>query len=70
MMIFLIRMLPLFHPATANDDNAKVLSVINWGIFGVIGAVTAVLLSLRKSDYVEVGNTEGRKELRVKTKKK
>lgn len=55
-------LLPIFHPANLNDSD-KVISVLNWGVFGIIGAITAVLLSLRKSDYVEVGNTEGRKEL-------
>ena len=55
-------LLLLFHPMYINGGEQK-LSVLNWGIFGIIGAMTAVLLGLRKSDYVEVGNTEGRKEL-------
>ena len=51
-------LLPLVHPAS-ND----ILHIPNWGMLGVSGAITAVLLSLRKSDVVEVGNTEGKKEL-------
>ena len=61
-LLLCMGLLPIFHPANLNDSD-KVLSVLNWGVFGIIGAITAVLLSLRRSDYVEVGNTEGRKEL-------
>ena len=53
-----IGLLPLLHPASD-----KILHILNWGVLGVSGAITAVLLSLRKSDVVEVGNTEGKKEL-------
>lgn len=52
-------LLTLLHP---NGDSY--LHILNWGLLGICGAVTAVLLSMRKSDLVEVGNTEGRKELR------
>jgi hypothetical protein len=52
-------LLPLVHPASENH----ILNVLNWSMLGVSGAITAVLLSLRKSDVVEVGNTEGKKEL-------
>lgn len=52
-------LLPLLHPA-----GDKVLGIFNWGLLGISGAITAVLLSLRKSNLVEVGNTEGKKELR------
>lgn len=51
-------LLPLLHPA-----GDHILRIFNWGILGISGAITAVLLSLRKSDFVEVGNTEGEKEL-------
>ncbi len=51
-------LLPLLHP-----EGSKILVVLNWGLLGVSGSVTAVLLSLRKSDFVEVGNTQGKKEL-------
>ena len=52
-------LLPLIHPA-----GNGVLTVLNWGLLGISGANTAVLLSLRKSNVMEVGNTEGKKELR------
>ena len=52
-------LLPLLHPA-----GDKVLGIFNWGLLGISGAITAVLLSLRNSNLVEVGNTEGKKELR------
>ncbi len=51
-------LLPILHP----EGNGN-LGVLNWGLLGVSGSLTAVLLSLRKSDLVEVGNTEGKKEL-------
>ena len=35
----------------------------NWGLFGMVGALTSVLLALWKSELVEVGNTDGMKEL-------
>jgi len=52
-------LLPLLHP-----DGNKILGIPNWGLFGISGAITGVLLSLRQSILVEVGNTEGKKELR------
>lgn len=39
------------------------LRIINWGFLGMVGSMTAVLLGLRKSDLVEVGNTKGKQEL-------
>ncbi len=51
-------LLPIVHPG-----GDKVLGVFNWGLLGMSGSITAVLLSLRKSDFVEVGGTEGKKEL-------
>ncbi len=55
-------LLPIIHPDNVNSSD-KILSFFNWGLLGAIGAIAAVLLNLRKSDYVEVGNTEGIKEL-------
>lgn len=46
-----------------NPYGAENLEILNWGLLGVVGALTAVVLGLRKSDLVEVGNTEGKKEL-------
>jgi hypothetical protein len=40
------------------------LCVYHWAILGIVGSLSAVLLSFRKSNLVEVGNTEGRRELR------
>lgn len=54
-------LLPLIHPVNNNVD--KILGIFNWGLLGISGAITAVLLNLRKSNLVEVGNTEGKKEL-------
>ena len=52
-------LLPILHP-----DGENYLGIHNWGLLGICGAITAVLLNLRKSNIVEVGNTEGKKELR------
>lgn len=60
-LLFPMGLLPILHPSTLNSDGS-VLGPLNWGILGTIGAIIAVLLSLRKSDYVEVGNTEGKRE--------
>lgn len=57
--IFLVMgLLPFLHPA--GDEK---FGVLDWGLLGISGSLTAVLLSIRNSDVVEVGNTEGRKEL-------
>ncbi len=56
--IIIIGLLPIIHPI---GDN--VIGILNWGFLGIGGAVTAVLLGMRKSDYVEIGNTEGKIEL-------
>ena len=50
--------LPFVHPSGDVE-----FGVLSWALFGAVGALTGVLLSLRKSDVIEVGNTEGRKEL-------
>ena len=57
-IIVAMGLLPLLHPA-----GDKVFRIFNWGLLGITGGITAVLLSLRKSDFVEVGSTEGKKEL-------
>lgn len=57
-LLLLMGLLPILHPS-----GDKVIGIFNWGLLGISGAITAVLLSLRKSDLVEVGNTEGKKEL-------
>lgn len=56
-------LLPLFH--SNGDSNGDLyLGIFNWGMLGISGSLTAVLLNIRKSDIVEVGNTQGKKELR------
>jgi len=58
--VFIIMgLLPILHPC----DNGTLI-ILNWGLLGISGSLTAVLLDLRKSDLVEVGNTEGKKEVR------
>lgn len=59
-ILLLMGLLPILHPGIEE----KYLSIFNWGMFGICGAISAVLLNLRKSNIVEVGNTEGKKELR------
>lgn len=61
-LLFPMSLLPFLHPVNVTDSD-QALGCLNWGLLGVIGAITAVLLNLSKSDYVEVGNTEGKKEL-------
>lgn len=39
------------------------LPIVNWGMLGIVGAITAVLLGFRKLDLVDVGNTKGKQEL-------
>jgi len=43
--------------------NCGSFNIMNWIILGSAGALMAVLLNLRNSDYTEVGNTAGRKEM-------
>ena len=51
-------LLPAFH--TAGNG---ILGIFNWSLLGIAGSLTAVLLNLRKSNLVDVGDTEARKEL-------
>ena len=39
------------------------LSVLNWGVLGVAGAIASALIGLRNAKEVEVGYTSGRQEL-------
>lgn len=57
---FLLAMglLPILHP-----EGGGVLNMFNWGLLAVGGAITAELLSLRKSNLVDVGDSEGKKTL-------
>ena len=51
-------LVPVIHPSDPGT-----LYVINWAMLGVTGALTSSLLSLHQSDEVEVGNTEGKREI-------
>lgn len=59
-VILVASLIPWLHPA---ESTPRLLGVLNWGLLGVVGAGTAALLSIRQSDLVEVGNTEGKREL-------
>jgi hypothetical protein len=61
-LLLFMALLPRIHPSVVENAD-KLLGFLNWGVLGGVGAIAAVLLNLRKADYVEVGNTEGRKEL-------
>ncbi len=57
--IFLtIGLVPVLHQA-----NPGPLGVINWAMLGVTGALVGWLRSLHESDVVEVGNTQGKREI-------
>jgi len=52
-------LLPILHPASDVD----ILHIFNWGLLGISGAITAVLLNIRSSNLVKVGSTRGKEEL-------
>ena len=51
-------LVPVIHPSDTGP-----LGVINWAMLGVTGALAGWLRSLHQSDEVEVGNTEGKREI-------
>ena len=57
-LLLIMALLPLLHP-----DSRTTMGILNWGLLGIIGSISMVLMDLRQSDLVEVGNTEGRQEL-------
>ena len=62
-LVFLVMgVLEVIYPVA---DTAAVprLGIFHWGFLGIAGAITSVLLTLRNSDEVEVGNTRGVQEL-------
>ena len=51
-------LVPVIHPSDPGT-----LDVINWAMLGVTGALAGSLRGLHRSDEVEVGNTEGKREI-------
>ena len=59
-VLLIMGILPVLRPMPDADAS---LGILNWGLLGMAGSLMAVCLQLRRSDLVEVGNTEGKKEL-------
>ena len=59
-LLIVLGIIPVIHP---NATESVELGFLSWGLLGTSGSLTAVLLGLRRSDLVEVGNTEGKKEI-------
>ena len=57
-LLLIMALLPLLHP-----ESLTTMGILNWGLLGIIGSISMVLLDLQQSDLVEVGNTEGKQEL-------
>ncbi len=63
-LLLAMGLLPVIHPINVD---VTVLGIFNWGLLGIGGAITAVLLNLHKSNVVDVGTTKGKEVLsRVK----
>ena len=58
LVLLVMGLLPLVHPG--GDGTLRWFS---WGFLGILGAVAGVLVQLLESNVVEVGNTEGRREV-------
>ena len=57
-VVLTLGLIPVIHPS-----DPSTLDIMNWAMFGAAGSLTGSLLSLHKSDFVEVGNTEGKQEI-------
>lgn len=53
-----IGLIPVVHP-----NSISPIGIINWGFMGLSGSLGAALWDIRKTNYVEVGNTEGKKQI-------
>lgn len=62
LMICGVTAIPIFLAMGILPFTGK-LDLFNWAFLGISGSLTAVLLEIRKSNLVEVGNTDGKKEL-------
>ncbi|MCY4157949.1 MAG: hypothetical protein OXF66_11095 [Gammaproteobacteria bacterium] len=60
-VFLLLGLLPVL--SNFSDMQSSTLGILDWGFLGAAGAMAGILLGLRNSDEVEVGNTEGEKEL-------
>ncbi len=58
-ILLVMGLLPVIYPELCN----RALGIFNWGLLGITGSITAILWNLKKSNLVEVGSTEGKKEL-------
>ena len=57
-VVLALGLVPVIHPSDPGT-----LDVMNWVMLGAAGALTGSLLSLHKSDEVDVGHTEGKQEI-------
>ena len=57
-ILLVMGLIPIAHPM----GDGK-FGVYHWGLFGVVGSLIAVLRELRNSNLVEIGNTDGKKEV-------
>ena len=58
-ILLIAALIPILSPLSVNRE----FTVLNWGLFGIVGSLIAVFHGLRNSNEVEVGNTEGKKEV-------
>ncbi len=63
-IIFVIAgLFDIYYPNVSSKADSPVLGLFSWGLLGSAGAIISVLYNLRNTDIVEVGNTQGSKEL-------
>ena len=59
----IVALLPIaFLPVICPWGECSPIGWFEWGVFGIIGALLSVLRQLQRSDVIELGNTEGRRE--------
>ena len=63
-IFLLLGIIHLLYPIGDSDFESNIqFRILHWGCLGVAGATTNVLIVLRNSDEVEVGNNDGEQEL-------